>query len=55
MISGNFMRSAMLLDRGMEFLAANSELTPNVMEDLFQKIDAVLRSSTQTWASVQQK
>ena len=41
--------------RGIEFIAANRELTPKELEDLFQKIDAVLGSSSQKWARIQEK
>jgi hypothetical protein len=41
--------------RGMEFIAANRELTSKELEDLFTKIDAVLGSSSQKWARIQQK
>lgn len=41
--------------RGMEFLAANRELTPKELEDLFKKINDVLGTSSQKWAHILQK
>lgn len=43
------------IQRGMEFVAANRDLTPKDLEDFFQKIDAVLGSSSQKWARIQEK
>jgi hypothetical protein len=43
------------IQRGMEFVAANRELTPNDLENFFQRIDALLGSSSQKWACIQDK
>jgi hypothetical protein len=41
--------------RGIEFVAANRELTPKDLEEFFQKIAAILGSSSQKWARIQEK
>ncbi|HEY6323408.1 MAG TPA: DUF4231 domain-containing protein [Thermoanaerobaculia bacterium] len=43
------------IQRGMEFVAANRELTAADLEGFFHKIDAVLGSSSQKWARIQEK
>jgi hypothetical protein len=43
------------IQRVMEFVAANRELTPLDLEGLFQRIAAVLGSSSQKWARIQEK
>ena len=45
------------IQRGMEFVAANAngDLTPKELEDFFHRIDAVLGSSSQKWARIQEK
>jgi len=43
------------IQRGIEFVAANRVLTPKDLENFFQRIDAVLGSSSQKWARIQEK
>lgn len=39
----------------MEFLAVDGELTAEALEGTFKKMSAVLESSSQKWARIQEK
>jgi hypothetical protein len=43
------------IQRGMEFLAHNGKLTAADLDSLYQRIAAVLGSSSQKWARIQEK